>query len=280
MSRGDTRGLRWCRNIPGYQLTVVRIKAFAARVGLADIADAPPAPARVESRYPALIALVGVMALQWLVHSTYVSICSLYFLIAVEAVLLILLAITNASHTHAPKAFELAATVFLLFLASLDNAASAVVLNTHIIQHKRCDIFNNADVLLRTGAAIFVTNIVVFAIWYWQTDRGGPYYRHAVLQQKDVLPDSPQTSVNRRRQHFMFAQDANTDQGEPGWGPRFLDYLYVSFTNVVAFSPTDTVPLSRPAKVMMAVQSTIAVTTLVLVIARAVNVLAPESAPC
>ena len=114
--------------------------------------------------------------------------------------------------------------------------------------------------LLGSGAAIFVTNIIVFGIWYWELDRGGPFARRAGTR---PYPD------------FLFPQmDPDTAKlARPGWRPTFVDYLYVSITNVMAFSPTDTMPLSRWAKAMMTVQAMVALCTAGLVIARAVNVL-------
>ena len=123
---------------------------------------------------------------------------------------------------------------------------------------------NDAALLLGSGAAIFVTNIIAFGIWYWELDRGGPFAR------RDGTKPYPD---------FLFPQmDPDTaklakPQGFDGSVMSFVDYLYVSITNVVAFSPTDTMPLSRWAKMMMTVQSMVALTTVGLVIARAVNVL-------
>jgi hypothetical protein len=103
-----------------------------------------------------------------------------------------------------------------------------------------------------------VTNVVVFGLWYWELDRRGPVARaHGLLQQPD----------------FLFPQMQAADLVGPDWEPRFLDYLYLAFTNVTAFSPTDTLPLSRWAKMLMAVQSGLALSLVALVFARAVNVL-------
>jgi hypothetical protein len=131
------------------------------------------------------------------------------------------------------------------------------VLDTHILSGQ---VSNDASLLLGSGAAIFVTNIIVFGIWYWELDRGGPFARREGVT---PYPD------------FMFPQmDPDTAKlVKPGWRPTFIDYFYVSLTNSMAFSPTDTMPLARWAKVMMSVQSLVAVTTIALVIARAVNVL-------
>jgi hypothetical protein len=149
------------------------------------------------------------------------------------------------------------ATWALLAAITLDNTLSAVLLDVRILTG---EVSNKAAVLLGSGGAIFVTNIIVFGIWYWELDRGGPFARRAGER---PYPD------------FMFPQmDPDTAKlVKPGWRPTFVDYLYVSLTNAMAFSPTDNMPLARWAKGMMAVQSLVAVTTIALVIARAVNVL-------
>ena len=103
-----------------------------------------------------------------------------------------------------------------------------------------------------------MTNIIVFGIWYWELDRGGPFNRAA-----GTVPHPD----------FLFPQMVSPELSPEHWEPRFLDYLYTSFTNVMAFSPTDTMPLSRWAKSLMALQSAIALSTTALVLARAVNIL-------
>jgi hypothetical protein len=136
-----------------------------------------------------------------------------------------------------------------------DNTLSAVLLDIRILSG---EVSNKAAVLLGSGAAIFVTNIIVFGVWYWELDRGGPFARRAGEQ---PYPD------------FLFPQMTEPKIARPDWRPKFVDYLYVSLTNVMAFSPTDTMPLARWAKAMMAVQAMVALSTAGLVIARAVNVL-------
>ena len=113
--------------------------------------------------------------------------------------------------------------------------------------------------LLFAGAVLWLTNVLIFGIWYWELDRGGPARRLA-------------QSNASRPPDFLFPQ--MTQPGlAPGWRPGFVDYLYTSYTNATAFSPTDTMPLSAMAKLLMAIQSLIALTTILLVVARAVNVL-------
>ena len=105
---------------------------------------------------------------------------------------------------------------------------------------------------------IWLTNFLLFALWYWELDRGGPGRRAAG---RDQPPD------------FLFPQMSD-DRIEPrNWRPRFIDYLYVSLTNATAFSPTDTMPLTPMAKSVMGIQSLVSLVTLGLIVARAVNVL-------
>lgn len=112
--------------------------------------------------------------------------------------------------------------------------------------------------LLGSGVAVWLSNVLVFALWYWDFDRGGPAARaHA----RKPYPD------------FLFVQMQNPEVAPPDWEPQFPDYLYLSFTNATAFSPTDVMPMSWWAKLTMMVQSGIALVTMSLVIARAVNVL-------
>jgi hypothetical protein len=146
-------------------------------------------------------------------------------------------------------------TMALAGAITLDNLVSAFVLDYSIVTGKTG---NDAIGLLSAGAAIYLTNIIVFGIWYWELDRGGPFSRAAATVPH---PD------------FLFPQMVSPEISPEHWEPRFLDYLYTSFTNVMAFSPTDTMPLSRWAKSLMALQSAIALSTTALVLARAVNIL-------
>jgi uncharacterized membrane protein len=117
---------------------------------------------------------------------------------------------------------------------------------------------SNAGALLLTGGNIWLTNVIVFALWYWEWDRGGPADR---------------MMGHRQFADFLFVQMQSPEAAPPDWEPAFLDYLYLSFTNSTAFSPTDVMPLSRWAKMLMMLQSTVSLVTVVLVVARAVNIL-------
>jgi uncharacterized membrane protein len=100
--------------------------------------------------------------------------------------------------------------------------------------------------------------VIAFALWYWEFDRGGPVARALAIK---PYPD------------FEFPQMTSPELAPPSWEPMFADYFYLSFTNATAFSPTDVMPLSRWAKMLMLVQSAVSLLLAALVIARAVNIL-------
>jgi uncharacterized membrane protein len=112
--------------------------------------------------------------------------------------------------------------------------------------------------LLISGVVIWLTNFLIFGLWYWELDRGGPGKRAAG---KDTPPD------------FLFPQMSDDTIEPRDWRPRFIDYLYTSLTNATAFSPTDTMPLTPMAKCMMGAQSLVSLVTIGLIVSRAVNIL-------
>jgi uncharacterized membrane protein len=115
-----------------------------------------------------------------------------------------------------------------------------------------------ATVLLGRGAAIWFENVILFSLWYWQFDRGGPAERAAGT----AVPPS-----------FAFPENATPELAPAGWRPAYPDYLYLAYTNATAFSPTDTLPVRRWAKLTMMVQSTLSLVIAILVLARAINIL-------
>jgi hypothetical protein len=113
--------------------------------------------------------------------------------------------------------------------------------------------------LLASGGAVWLTNAIAFGLAFWELDCGGPVARAL--------------ATAARKPDFQFPQDENPELARDGWAPRLWDYFYVSLTNATAFSPTDSMPLTRPAKALMAAESMLSVVTVLLVAARAVNIL-------
>jgi uncharacterized membrane protein len=148
------------------------------------------------------------------------------------------------------------AGLILVGIIVLGNVVGLVVLVRGLITQSSDQL--GGGQLLLTAAAIWIANAIVFGVVYWDVDDGGPYER---AMHERTTPD------------FQFPQDDNPALARRGWRPRIWDYLYVSLTAGTAFSPTDTMPLTLTAKLMHGVQSVASLVIVVLVTARAVNVL-------
>jgi hypothetical protein len=147
----------------------------------------------------------------------------------------------------------------LFCLLILANAGATIRLVVLVLGGGKVDgAVLTADRLLIAGALVLTTNVITFALLYWQLDSGGPAGRAA-----DPMPYPD----------FQFPQTATSGLADPGWRPRFHDYLYLAFTSALAFSPTDTLPLVGRAKALMAMQSVISLSVLVVVLARVINIL-------
>jgi hypothetical protein len=144
------------------------------------------------------------------------------------------------------------ATLGLLGVVGLANAFLLMALIASLV---RGDERSGAQLLLK-AVAVWATNVVAFGLWYWAFDRGGPVRR---LERDPPPPD------------FQFPQ-MNGAESAGFWQPRLVDYVYVSYTNSIAFSPTDAMPLTRRAKLAMLSESAISAVTILLVAARAVNI--------
>jgi 5-methyltetrahydropteroyltriglutamate--homocysteine methyltransferase len=199
------------------------------------------------------------IALQLPIHGRLSLVHPDWVLPAVQGLLLIGLVAANPRRINRESKALRSLALGLAALLSVVNAYAAGMLVLEIVQGKAP---STAGPLLATGASIWLTNVVVFALWYWEFDQGGPVAR--ALATKRRYPD------------FLFANMTVADDPDlcqKGWRPAFGDYLYLSFTNATAFSPTDTLPLSGWAKMAMTLQSVVSLVTVALVVARAVNIL-------
>lgn len=142
----------------------------------------------------------------------------------------------------------------LTALVSATNFGSLIALVGELIGGK---LTVPGQSLLVDALNIWATNVIAFALWFWNLDRGGPPSAHL---------------INERGPDFLFPQSTRPELAK-GWTPGFIDYFYVSFTNAAAFSPTDTLPLTPRAKMLMLIESAVSLMTLALVAARAVNIL-------
>jgi hypothetical protein len=170
-----------------------------------------------------------------------------------ESVLLVALAWPPALRTLERIGHRRNVALILLAIISLDNAFALVALIGSLIGGHE----NSGGQLLLKGVTIWGTNVIAYGLWFWGFDRGGPVRRR---EQDPPPPD------------FQFPQMENPQLAAPGWQPHLVDYIYISFTNSIAFSPTDAMPLSRWAKLLMLSESGVSAISILLVTARAVNI--------
>jgi hypothetical protein len=210
-------------------------------------------PTKGETRWSVVIAVAIAVSLQgalpgWLVlHPAWL-------LPVLEVLLLAALLIANPYRINKESRPLRLLGLSVAALLSLANAYSVARLVVGLVQGTEG---NSAGPLLVTGGMIWLINVVVFGLWYWEFDRGGPAAR---------------ANADRLYPDFQFAQMATPQLAPPDWEPAFGDYLYLSFTNATAFSPTDVLPMSRWAKMGMTVQAAVSIVTVALVVARAVNI--------
>ncbi|MCW3049935.1 MAG: putative rane protein [Solirubrobacterales bacterium] len=208
---------------------------------------------RGDPYWPAQLTVAVAIALN-LTLSQRVTVGPVWLLPAVEAVLLVALVVIAPARATRHSTGRRRLSLAVVGLVSLGNVVSLGLLVHFLINGGAA----GGHKLILSGTVLWATNVLLFAVWYWEMDRGGPVVRFA---HPDALPD------------FQFPQMENPRLAPPGWRPGFGDYLYTSLTNATAFSPTDTMPLTLTAKVVMGVQSLAALVTLALVVARAVNIL-------
>jgi uncharacterized membrane protein len=173
---------------------------------------------------------------------------------ALEGVLLVALQVARLRPTARDSVQLRATALVLIALVNTANVVSLVELVHELLDNGTA----GGRALVYASVPIWITNVLVFALWYWELDRGGPVAR---------------LRAHHRQPDFLFPQMALPAATTAGWRPTFLDYLYTSFTNATAFSPTDTMPLTAWAKLLMMVQSLASLLTVVLVVSRAVNIL-------
>ena len=224
--------------------------------------DDPVEEAEVESRWEAAPAVVLVIAFQVLLAGASEDkgwklwgMAWWVWLIPVgpEVALLAALAFSAPRHRLEQLGQRRTVALGLLGIISLTNAVELVTLVGSLVSG---DEKNGPELLLK-GVTIWATNVTVFGLWFWAIDRGGPVRR---FQPDAPLPD------------FQFPQMENPQLAPDGWRPQLLDYIYTSFTNSIAFSPTDAMPLSAMAKMLMLAESGVSAITVLLVAARSVNI--------
>ena len=209
-----------------------------------------------EPRWPALVALVGAGALYAALPSSLV-IAGPRWLLTALVVLLVVPA--EVAHHRGNNSLNQIIGYILNGLVTLAMIVSLALLIQALSDHKVAP-----QELLRSAAALWVTNILIFASWYWRLDAGGPHQRARTSGHVDGAFLFPQMTMD---------PEAKRAAGEHDWEPNFVDYLFLAFNTSTALSPTDVPVLSRWAKGLMMIQSLISLLVIVLLASRAVNIL-------
>lgn len=216
-------------------------------------ANALPKMARAESSLPASAAVLIIIAIQ-LTLLEKLTLGPNWLAPALELALLAPLVVaTPKRHPDQARVWR-GLAVGLIALINVTNVISLGLLVHFLLAGGK----TTGGALLFDAVKLWLTNVILFALWFWELDRGGPHRRG---QASEKYPD------------FAFTQMTSRDLAPAGWKPGFLDYLFVSFTNAAAFSPTDVLPLTARAKMLMMVQALTSLLTVALVAGRAVNIL-------
>jgi uncharacterized membrane protein len=213
-----------------------------------------PPPGVTEAAWPAQLTVLVAILVE-LLYPTRLTVGPFWLIPSLEAALLLGLFLATPHQLEYEHPRRRRVALGLIAFVSAANVYSLFAL-THLLLHH--DVVKGRE-LIGSGVLIWLTNFLIFSLWYWELDRGGPGKRAAG---HDGAPD------------FLFPQMSDDSIEPRNWRPRFFDYVYVSLTNATAFSPTDTMPLTQIAKAVMGVQALVSLVTIGLIISRAVNILA------
>ena len=209
-----------------------------------------------ESRWPMALAVLAAGALRAVLPAQLRTGDARWLFVLILVVLLGIIIIGDPGRIDRDSTWLRILTGSLIGLISVVNAAAAVRLIAAITTAAK--FTNDANILLASGGAIWLTNVIAFSLWYWDLDRGGAAAR---------------ARGSAIRPAFVFPEMINAEHVGPGWYPRYLDYLHLSFTTAAAFSPTDVSAIRPWSKLMMMAEEAISLVVAVLVVARAVNIL-------
>jgi uncharacterized membrane protein len=207
-----------------------------------------------ETRWPSAASILAVIVLQ-LILPERLTLGPTWMLPAIEGFVLLTLIVVGPSRLDAQSKDVRYIALTLIGILILANGTTLATLMHLLLRNGQ---MINGRVLIYSAVAVWFTSIVSFALLYWELDRGGPIAR---------------CTVDHSAPDLMFVQMQNPTSTPTPWTPRYIDYLYLSLTNSTAFSPTDVLPLTSRAKCIMASQSLVSLATIVVVGARAVNIL-------
>ena len=209
-----------------------------------------------ESRWPMAVSVLAAGGLRAVLPAQLRDGDARWAFSVVIVVLLAILVIGDPGRIDRDATWLRVMTGSLIGLISAVNAVAAVRLVAGIIDGVKFS--NDAKILLASGGAIWLSNVIAFGLWYWDLDRGG-----AAARARGSGPPPA----------FIFPEMDYVQYTGPGWSPKFLDYFHLSFTTAMAFSPTDVSAIKPWAKLMMMAEEAVSLVVAILVVARAVNIL-------
>ena len=209
----------------------------------------------VDPVWHAQVAMIAAIALQVALPDHF-SPGSRFIIPTIEILLVLALGLTTPKERIFRSLTRRVNAILLIAITSATNAYSLIMVASQLLKGTHAG--TSGKELIIVALNIYLTNIIIFGLWYWEMDGGGPGER---------------ARIAKYEQDFLFPQHPNETYKHPAWKPTFVDYLYVSATNAMAFSPTVTMPLSRRAKILMLLQATVSLVAIALVAARAVNIL-------
>jgi len=221
------------------------------RMGRPPVRPAPHPAAHI-SKWPVVLALLALGGV-YLVLPADLTAGPRWLLLAIETPVVVFFLVAHRMNLPIRPQQVRVLVIAILGVATLLIALSIAQLLGDLLRDRIA-----ARRLLGAAAGLWAANVLIFALWYWEIDRGGPHRRYE--------PDPPDPD-------FLFPQLAGPDIGPPGWMPDFVDYLFVAFTSATAFSPTDTLPLTRRVKALLMAQELLSLIMVALLAARAINVL-------
>ncbi len=214
---------------------------------------ATPAPSPRVGHWAPSLAILAALGL-YLLLPDQLAIGPRWLIPVIEGVLVVGLNLVRAYRRAGEEADVREFMIGVIALLNIANMVSVGLLVDSLLYGSLA----KGRPLLYGAVSVWLTNIIVYALWFWQLDRGGPLER-----------------ARHRERHadFQFPQMVTPDASPVSWTPEFFDYLYVALTNAAAFSPTDTMPLTRAAKALMGAESLVSIVTVAIVASRAVNIL-------
>lgn len=216
-----------------------------------------PPPPESEPFWPAQATVLAAIGLQFSLPDR-LTVGPFWLIPSLEAALLVGMFFATPKELEYEHPRRRRAAMVMIAFVTAANVYSLTLLSKFLLHHSILKSHNSGAELIRSGLVIWLTNFLIFGLWYWELDRGGPGKR---VSGHDLPPD------------FLFPQMSDDTIEPRDWRPKFIDYLYVSLTNATAFSPTDTMPLTAMAKSIMGVQSLVSLVTIGLIVSRAVNIL-------